>query len=105
GSRLALEAQGSAAVTPVTSRRLRLRLSRNPVTPGTALELGWPVAGEARVDLLDVAGRRVRALFRGAVSPATARLPLGGSDLPHGVYLIEARLGALHETARAIVMH
>ena len=106
GTRLDLAAQGSASVAPGSARPgLRLNITRNPIVAESMVELRWPSAGEAQVELIDASGRRMRTLFRGDVVPGIARIPLGGRDLPSGVYLLSARLGGERAIARAIVLH
>lgn len=105
GSRLELHAMGSAGVDVAAGRsRVRLRIADNPVVRGSAIAVDWPAAGDARVELLDVAGRRMRTLFAGRVSPGTARMAFPNHGLPSGVYLISARLGNEGATGRAVVL-
>jgi hypothetical protein len=105
GTRVRLEEVGAAGVGGGPSAtRLQLRLSRNPVGTSSTVELYWPVSGEARVDLLDVAGRVVRTLHRGPVAAGATRLRLSTGDLESGVYFVSARQGREQVTGRAVVL-
>ncbi len=68
-----------------------------------AFALESPVAGEARVELFDVAGRRV-ADERVRVGPSAAARLSPGARLAPGLYLARARLGARVAVTRAVVL-
>lgn len=81
-------ADGGAPGTP-----LAIAGTRNPLTgPGT-LSLTLPAAGAARVDVFDLAGRRVAALFDGVLGAGHQVIDFparddSGAPLPNGVYFV-----------------
>ncbi|MEM6335456.1 MAG: T9SS type A sorting domain-containing protein [Bacteroidota bacterium] len=54
-----------------------------------------------RVDVYDLLGRHVHTLHSGATREVNTLLP---SDLPSGVYLIQAEAGSVQETIRVSVI-
>jgi subtilisin family serine protease len=68
-----------------------VRASPNPTTGSVAIRFALPAEGWARLDLYDVAGRRVRTLAEGALSAGPHIVQWDGRDehggtLPSGVY-------------------
>jgi hypothetical protein len=68
------------------------------------LTLELPRAGEARVEVLDVSGRRVCTLFRGTAPASGTQLVWDGIDergrkTPGGLYFVRASAGG--ETVQA----
>ena len=107
GSRLHLQylgVLGADAIEPAP-RVLDIALSRNPIRGAAELAVSWPRAGRGTVELLDVAGRRVRTVWSGPVAPATQRYPLDGARLPAGLYFVVARDGPERKVRRAVVVH
>lgn len=106
GTSIHLQVLGALAVDgpPPVAGHIRLALTRNPVGPLTAIELSWPVAGEARVDLMDVSGRIVRTLFRGPAAAGPVRLSLSTRDLGAGIYFLVASQRGERATQRAVVL-
>jgi hypothetical protein len=106
GTTVHLQTQGALAVgsSPAPPDRIRLALSRNPVGPLTAVELSWPVAGEARVDLMDVSGRIVRTMFQGPAAAGPVRLTLSSRGLDAGVYFLVASQRNERAVQRAVVL-
>lgn len=104
GSRLSLEPTQTLGVVEGPAPRVpRLALGANPVRGGSTLQVAWPGDGEARVDLLDAAGRRVRSLFAGAASGGVD-LRLDAAGLAPGVYLVYARQGERQASKRIVVV-
>jgi pimeloyl-ACP methyl ester carboxylesterase len=81
-----------------------LALSRNPVVGAAVLSLRWPVSGDARVDLLDVAGRKVRSLYRGRAVAGKTTLPFDSRGLNGGVYFLSAAQGGVEAIQRVVVL-
>ena len=107
GTRIHLQALGALAVEgqpPSAPGRIRLALARNPIGPLTAIELSWPVAGEARVDLMDVSGRIVRTLLHSVVAAGPVRLSLSSRGLDAGVYFLVASQRGERAIQRAVVL-
>jgi hypothetical protein len=105
GTLLRVKIPGPAAVpgAGVASGPLTLAPDRQPVRDGTMLTVRWPAAGEGRIELYDVTGRRVTTLFRGDAA-GTMRVPLDARRLEPGLYLARARLGAVSATTRILVV-
>jgi hypothetical protein len=104
GSRVTLQPVSSLAVGDGAGPRLpRLALASNPVHGSTTLQVEWPAQGDARIDLLDAAGRRVRTLFQ-APGRGAAAVRLDATGLAPGVYLVHARQGALQSSTRVVVV-
>ncbi len=120
--------QAGVAVTPVTSADaqvdihttsgvapgasvagLRLSVMPNPARGPVSLAIEAGAPGEQLVDVLDLAGRRVRALER-AWRPAGARVLAwdgageDGGRLPAGVYLVRVRAGEREVRARVVLL-
>jgi pimeloyl-ACP methyl ester carboxylesterase len=106
GTTLHLQAQSALAVesSPAAPGHIRLALTRNPIGPLTAVELSWPAAGPARVDLMDVSGRIVRTLLNGPAAAGPVRLTLSSRDLGAGVYFLVASQRGERAVQRAVVL-
>jgi len=66
-------------------------------------------AGALRIDMFDVAGRRVRSLLGGEVSPGSHALQWdgrsdGGGALPAGLYLMRLTTAAGTVTRKVVVV-
>lgn len=105
GSWLRVRANATVGVEPAAAAggALGLSLDRAPVVGRTRLAIRWPGAGESRVSLHDVSGRRLRELHRGAAS-GTTRLTLDGATLPPGVYFARAEQGGATGSLRFVVL-
>lgn len=81
----------------------RLHLATGPRRAGESFGVVWRGRGAARVELLDVTGRRRALLFTGEpdVSGHTLQLP---RDLDAGVYWLRAAQSGQVVTARAVVL-
>jgi len=101
---IAISDQGLVDVPPAgTALPMQFALSTagpNPATDGTSFELAVPQGqGTATVSVYDLAGRRVRTLVQGEVSPGRHRIAWDGRDAfgkrsAPGLYL--AKLDAPH---------
>ena len=89
--------------------RLALGAPRPNPSRGTSIfSLGVPIASQGRVDVLDVAGRRVRTLAAREFAAGTREVVFDGRDdagreLRPGVYRVLARVGG-ETTSRTIVL-
>ena len=77
----------------------------NPSRGLTTMELSLPARGEVRIDVYDVAGRRVQVLSSGARGAGVHRIEWDGQDASGsragaGVYLVRVRAGAQELTRR-----
>ncbi len=90
----------------------RLHLSRPEpsLTSGeTTLRLRMPSANEARVELFDAAGRRVRTLLLGVLDGGETAINWDGRDqrghaVPTGIYFIRAQASGQEMTRRIVVV-
>jgi hypothetical protein len=85
-------------------RAFALHVSPNPFRVATSIELVNPgeTEAEARVEVFDLAGRRVSEPWRGEAFPGVTRVPWSGHELAPGVYTVRARIGRVR-LARRIV--
>jgi hypothetical protein len=79
--------------------------SPNPFNPGTKIYFDLERAGIVRLDIFDVAGRRVKQLADGPMSLGTHGLPWDGTDshgrpVAAGVYLARLDAGGRTDTHR-----
>jgi hypothetical protein len=94
--------------TPEPPARLAFRApAPNPAAGAVRLVLELPDAGEVSVDIVDLAGRRIQALHRGAAGPAPLTLAWDGRDAsgrmaPAGLYFARATLGDAQALARFV---
>jgi hypothetical protein len=81
---------------------LPLRAWPNPAREALEVELAPALGSRARVELLDLSGRRVRSLeVHGSHVARLANL----RDLAPGVYLLRVRQGNAIRTTRVALMH
>lgn len=74
----------------------------NPFNPATSVAWVMPAAGNARVELFDLGGRRVRTLADGVYGGGRQELRLDGAGLASGAYLL--RLSAAGERRQQKVL-
>jgi flagellar hook assembly protein FlgD len=95
---------------PPAPRALRLTAPRpNPARGAVRLTLELPRAGDARVDVLDLGGRRVRTLHAGAANAGPLPLAWDGTGergraVPAGLYFIRATSGAERAEVRFVLV-
>jgi hypothetical protein len=101
-------AAGSTAAVEVFVPRLRFTLigaSPNPAPRGLTVYLSLPDAASAKLELWDVAGRRVASRDVGALGPGDHVVALAARDaLPPGIYLIRLTRGGSSLVTRACVI-
>jgi choice-of-anchor B domain-containing protein len=97
-----------AAPPPASPGRLAFRPpSPNPASGSVRFVLEVPTAGEAAVDVVDVAGRMVRTLHRGGAAAGPLTLAWDGRDAsgreaPAGLYFARATVGAERALTRFV---
>lgn len=102
----------TSAVVDVGGRPASLVFSApypNPARHGTRFLVQLPEPGPVRVDVFDLAGRRVRTLFDGHSGDLRAELEWdlrdgSGAPVPAGVYLVRGQLPGQTITRRALVV-
>jgi pimeloyl-ACP methyl ester carboxylesterase len=104
GTIVHIEALGALSVGPPVAGRLQVRFSRNPMREDGQVEIDWPAADRARVDVIDVTGRVVRTLVNGPVAAGPSHLGLGLRGWHSGVYFVRARQGGESVVQRAVVI-
>jgi hypothetical protein len=88
-------------------RTLALALSGarpNPASDRLVVSFVLPARAGARLELLDVAGRRVRSREVGSLGPGAHAVDLGSSGLGPGIYLLRLTQGARSVTTRATLL-
>jgi flagellar hook assembly protein FlgD len=83
--------------------------SSNPASDGVTLRCVIPRAGSARLEVFDLAGRRVRTVHEGHLGMGPHELRWDGRDeagarLPGGVYLCRFDSGGEWATARVVLV-
>jgi len=79
-------------------------LSPNPATGPLAVALSLASAAPARIEILDVAGRRVLQRPIDHPAPGSRRVPLEGVRLAPGVYVVRLEQSGARVTARCVVV-
>jgi hypothetical protein len=92
---------------PVTALTV-LQNSPNPFTTETQLQVGLPSKADVRVDIYDVAGKRVRSVLAPAQARGWTALRIlarddHGGALPSGVYFCRIHAGAETVTRKMVV--
>lgn len=87
--------------------RLSLSMSPNPSTGDTRISFTLPHASSVRVDVIDVSGRRIRALANGRMVAGRHSLSWDGRDdsgrpAGSGIYFVRVLGDGFGETARAV---
>jgi hypothetical protein len=105
GTRLELGTPVLAAVSPARVPG-ELRLACATLARGGRLApvVSWPGAQEARLELLDVTGRRVATLFRGRPTAGEARHEASPAHLAPGLYFLRAVSGERQVVRRVVVL-
>jgi len=92
-------------VTPTPARPAIASMSPNPARGDAIMELAAPAPGPVRIELFDVAGRRVHqvSLTLAAAGPHSIRLS-PPRELPAGLYLVRATIGGQAAVARLAIL-
>jgi len=105
GTRLELGAPAVAGVAPAGGpAALRLACATPARAGSLEAAVDWPAEAEARLELLDVAGRRVLTLFEGRPAAGRARYAARGRAIEPGLYFLAARCGAERAVRRVVVL-
>jgi hypothetical protein len=97
---------GGGGIDPdATPRTLGLFLSPNPARSQARVIVALPEAGEARVEVFDIAGRRVATVANGWLPAGVHRLRWNGADdrgrvSGGGVYFVRVTAGAATRVER-----
>lgn len=98
---------GIGNAPPLTTLAL-LPNSPNPFSESTVLHIGVPQAADVRIDVFDVAGRRVRSIRSAAMAAGWKTLTLAARDddgvpLASGVYLLRVSTSTAVQTQKLVV--
>ncbi len=105
GTRVVIEPLETAAVDPGSiGFGPRIQLSRHPVRDFAMVAAVWPGRGPASLELMDVAGRRVRRLWNSPAAHGSVEVRLDGRGLGGGVYFLVARQGGTIVSRRVVVL-
>lgn len=74
----------------------------NPFTASVTIRLPDGPAGDARVEVVDLLGRRVATLFDGPMGPGEQAVTWSASGVPAGVYVVRVRRGGRTQTLRVV---
>jgi subtilisin family serine protease len=107
---VAAHTPGLAAANPdkkvetlnVSKARVELVVARNG-SAAPEISFFLPVAGQAKVELFDVAGRRVAELFNGQANAGLTRATWNAGSLHQGAYFARLTAGSV-QSARQIVL-
>jgi len=94
--------------TPALTHLELLANAPNPFGAATEIRFGLPVESRVRVEIYDVAGRRVRAHDMGAVGAGWQRFAFDGRDdtgraLPSGVYFYRVSAAGETQTRKMVI--
>jgi len=92
---------------PIVSAFSTFTVSPHPARGPLRLSFSLASATSVTLDVMDIAGRRVRQLENGLLAPGQHAIPWDGTDddgrtLPPGVYLARARAAGVVRTARIV---
>jgi hypothetical protein len=99
-----LDATLVGVIDPPRSPRLALSIPGCPARGRIVLDVTWPTAGEASLELFDLTGRRVRTVYCGAATASPPRFVLDAAELPPGLYFARARASGEQSVKRLEVL-
>ncbi|MFU8860410.1 MAG: T9SS type A sorting domain-containing protein, partial [Cyclonatronaceae bacterium] len=76
----------------------------NPFNPGTIIRFGLPEAAEVRLEVYDLAGRRVAVLIDGNRAAGWHTVNFDGSTLSSGVYMYRLSTGDFVQTRKLLLL-
>jgi hypothetical protein len=76
----------------------------NPAAGVPSIAFSLPGRESARIEVFDIAGRRVLEREIAGAAPGERVMPLGGARLDGGVYLLRVTQGARSVSARGVVL-
>ena len=76
----------------------------NPFNPSTSISFTLDRAREIRLDLFDIAGRKVREIAKGRYGAGKNRVEFRATDLPSGVYFYTLTVGGNSTLTRKLVL-
>lgn len=92
------------APAPRVAEGLQLAVGPNPLRGSAEVTFALPVAGEARVDVYDAAGRRVAVLARDAHAAGVHRATWTRAAASPGVYFVRLQAAGEAVTRRVVVV-
>jgi len=90
--------------TLATPAPLALRAGPNPFNPATTLRFSLPAADRVRLEIFDLAGRRVGVLRDGVLPAGEHAVAWQPRDLGSGVYLARVSTSTRTDTARLVLV-
>jgi len=99
-----LLAQPALDVPPPTSTTLALAITPNPSAGALTTRFSLPRAGDTRLELMDLQGRRVVDRALGLLTAGPHTVPLDGARLPAGLYWVRLRHPDVKAAARVIIV-
>lgn len=100
---------GGSTVAPTSAGGISTTSQGNPLTGARRLRWTLERAGDVRLDIVDVTGRRVRQLAAGMYGAGTHEFTWDGRDddgrtLRAGAYFVVGRVGSERTSARLFLM-
>ena len=89
---------------PRAPAAMALNASPNPLNGSTVVSFEAPEGTRTTLDVFDVAGRRVAALFDAPATGGVQTLPWNASNLPSGVYFLRARGSHASATRKLLLL-
>ncbi len=76
----------------------------NPFNSSTTIEYGLPQEAEVTVEIYDILGRRVEALFEGSQSAGSHSVTWDAETVPSGVYFYRIEAGEYSQVRRCLLL-
>lgn len=76
----------------------------NPFNPTTNIEFDIPVSGAVRLELFDIAGKKVSDMLNENLSPGKYKYSLNGSNMNSGVYFIKLTAGSFSSVRKILLV-
>jgi hypothetical protein len=76
----------------------------NPFNPSTVIRFGLPEAADVRLEVYDLAGRRVAVLTDGSRAAGWHTVSFNGSGLSSGVYVYRLRAGDFVQSRKLVLV-
>lgn len=98
------------AVEDIAGAGISLRVHPNPCNPLASLTFEVPREAQVRLSVVDIVGRSVRTLLRGAATPAGQQSLIwdgrdeGGRPLPSGLYFAHLQVGDKRVSRKLILL-
>ena len=93
-----------AQAAPAETPQLNLSSYPEPFNPTTTLRFELPRAGDVKLEVFDVTGRRVATLVNGPMEAGLQEVAFDASTLPSGLYLSHLKTAGLEVTHKMLLV-